>query len=143
MKRAAHTQMSEYNSSGGYISVAIIMQVLCFTWVTLYFLIFKMLLKCSWFTMFCFRCTTKWFCFILLILFQGPFSYRILKNIEYISLCYTVGPLVVYFICSSVYMLISKLLIYSFPPLPLWVTMNLFSVFGSISVLYISSFVSF
>ena len=42
-----------------------------------------------------FRCTAKWFSYIytcIYILFQILFPYRLLQNIEYSSLCYTVGP---------------------------------------------------
>ena len=41
------------------------------------------------------------------ILFQILFSYRLLQNIEYSSLCYSMSLLFIYFIYSSVYMLIS------------------------------------
>ena len=41
------------------------------------------------------------------ILFQIPFYYRLLQDIEYSSLCYTVGPLLfIYFMYSSMYLLI-------------------------------------
>ena len=39
----------------------------------------------------CFRCTAKWFIYIY-ILFQILFHCRLLQDIEYSSLCYTVGP---------------------------------------------------
>ena len=40
-----------------------------------------------------FRCTVKWFSYTYVyILFQVLFPYRLLQDIEYGSLCYTVGP---------------------------------------------------
>ena len=49
-----------------------------------------------------FRCTTKWFSYththIYIFLFQILFHYRLLQDIEYSSLCYTVGP-IVYLFC--------------------------------------------
>ena len=68
----------------------------------------------------CFRWTVKWFTIYIHILFQILFHYALLQDIEYSSLCYTVGP------CCSVHLLIS----YSqfIPPFhfPL-VTISLFS----------------
>ena len=39
------------------------------------------------------------------ILFQILFPYRLLQNLEYSSLCYTVGPCCLSIIYSSVYIL--------------------------------------
>ena len=41
-----------------------------------------------------FRCTAQWFSYtyIYIYFFQILFPYRLLQNIEYSSLCYTVGP---------------------------------------------------
>ena len=46
--------------------------------------------------------------YFIYILFQILSHYRLLQDIEYSSLCYTVGPcwLVTYFMYNSVYMLI-------------------------------------
>ena len=49
------------------------------------------------------------------VLFQILSPYRLLQDIEYISLCYTVGP----FIYSSVYMLIQIPNLF-LPHFPLW-----------------------
>ena len=43
--------------------------------------------------------------YIYIFLFQILFYYKLLQHTEYSSLCYTVGP-VIYFIYSSVYLLI-------------------------------------
>ena len=55
------------------------------------------------------------------ILFSYSFHYGLLRDIEYSSLCYIVGPCylsVLYIVVSSAN---SKLLIYpSFTPFPLW-----------------------
>ena len=41
-----------------------------------------------------FRCTAKWFSYtyIYIYFFQILFPYRLLQNIEYSSVCYTIGP---------------------------------------------------
>ena len=44
---------------------------------------------------------------IYICAFSGSFPIWVIKNIEYSSLCYTVGPLVIYFTYSSVYVSIS------------------------------------
>ena len=51
------------------------------------------------------------------ISFQMLFHYRLLQDIEYRSLCYTVGP-VGYFMYISVYVFNPKLLIYPSCPSP-------------------------
>ena len=59
------------------------------------FRIFTFLLKYSWFTMLCFRCTPKWFSYtyiyIHVSIFKILFHYRLLWDTECSSLCYTVG----------------------------------------------------
>ena len=47
-----------------------------------------------------FKCTTKWFsyAYIYIFFFQIIFHYRLLQGVEYSSLCYTIGPIVIYFI---------------------------------------------
>ena len=42
-------------------------------------------------------------CVSIYILFQILFHYRLLQDIKYSSLCYTIGPYVIYFIYSRVY----------------------------------------
>ena len=70
------------------------------------------------------------------------FPYRSLQDIEYSSLCYTVGPCwfsyVWYCVCVN-----PKLLIYLSPLFPFGNHKFVFYIYGSISVLYISLFVSF
>ena len=70
------------------------------------------------------------------------FPYRSLQDIEYSSLCYTVGPCwfsyVGYCVCVN-----PKLLIYLSAPFPFGNRKFVFYIYGSISVLYISLFVSF
>ena len=57
----------------------------------LYFQIF--LLKYSWFTMLCcFQVYSKVIKLYLYIFFQTFFPYKLLQNVEYSSLCYTIGP---------------------------------------------------
>ena len=73
--------------------------------------LFKFLLKYSWLVMLCwvsFRHTSKWFNYThsyVSILFQIFFNYRPLQDAEYSSLCYR-SLLIIYFIHSSVYILI-------------------------------------
>ena len=53
------------------------------------------------------------------IVFQILFHYRLLQAIEYSSMCYTAGLfLKIYFICSSVYLLIPNSQFIPFPPSP-------------------------
>ena len=78
------------------------------------------------------------------IFFQIPFPHRLLQNIEQTSLSYTVGSLLtIYFIHSSVNLLISTPY-FSLPP-PFHSGNHKFvcKVFESVSVLKASSFVSF
>ena len=76
------------------------------------------LLKYSWFTMLCyFQMYSKHTkTHIYLFLFQILFPHRLLQNIEYNSLCYTVSPywlsILYILLCVSVN---AKLLIYPFP----------------------------
>ena len=53
------------------------------------------------------------------IVFQIIFNYRLLQAIEYSSMCYTAGLFKkIYFICSSVYLLISNSRSIPLPPFP-------------------------
>ena len=69
------------------------------------------------------------------ILFQILFSYRLLQNIEYSSLCYTVGPCWLSVLHIVVYMLINLLIYPSPPPFPLGNYKFVFYVCESLSVL--------
>ena len=77
--------------------------------------------------------TAKWF--YIYLLFQIIFQYRLLKDIEFNSLCYTVGSLSILHIVVCIY-INPKLLIY--PPSSPLVTINLF-LCESISVLLLFS----
>ena len=56
----------------------------------------------------CFRCTAKWLSYTYVyVLFQILFHCRLLQDIEYSSLCYTVGPCCLFY--SSVYLLLPNL----------------------------------
>ena len=72
-------------------------------------------------------CTAKWLLYIhtkiyslIYILFQILFPYRLLQNIEYSSLCYTVGPGWLYILCIIQYCVYvnPRLLIYFSPLKP-------------------------
>ena len=112
-----------------------------FLWVSCLFLIFCLFLYWNIVSLKCviFRCTAKWLhCTYISIYFQIFFPYRLLKNIEYSSLCYTVGP----HWLSILYIVVSRLIPKS-PNLPhptFPFDNHKFSVCGSISVLCLSSF---
>ena len=84
------------------------------------FSIFYFILEHSWFTMFCSRCTTKWVsCTYTYIHFFSRFFshlgyYRVLSKVS----CAISRSLFIYFLYSSVYMLIPKCLIFKSPPNP-------------------------
>ena len=62
-------------------------------WSWMYFIILKFLLKYNWFET-CFWCIAKWvfkYIYMYIYSFQILFHYSLLQNIEYSSLCYTVG----------------------------------------------------
>ena len=76
----------------------------------------------------CFRCTTKWFSYtyICIFFFQIFFPCRLLQNIEYTSLYYTVGPFWLSILDTVVCVYVNpKHLIY--PPSSL-ITISLFSM---------------
>ena len=86
-----------------------------------------------------FRCTTEWFsCVYIYILSQINFFYRLLQNIDYSSLCYTVSPCWLSILHIIVYIsyVNSKFLIYHSPPFLIGNCKPVFYVHGSTSVLY-------
>ena len=87
-----------------------------------------------------FKCTAQW---LLYILFQILFHYRLLQNIEFGFLCYTIG------LCWLFILYIIMCIIYQLPnlslpsPFPFGNHKFVFYVCESLSVLQINSFVSF
>ena len=69
----------------------------------------------------CFRCTSQWFSYTYIyisILFQILFHYRLLQDIEYSSLCHTVGPCWLSILYIVVCICHSQILNLSPPPFP-------------------------
>ena len=64
---------------------------------------------------------TRTYTYICIFLFQILFHYSLLQDIEYGSLCYTVGPCCLSILYTVVLSANPKLLIYpSLSPFPLW-----------------------
>ena len=72
---------------------------------------------------------------IIYILFQILFSYSLLQNIEYSSLCYTVDPRSLSILCMWCVYANPNFLIYPSPPFPFGNHKFVFYVCGPISVL--------
>jgi len=86
-----------------------------------------------------FKCTTKWFSYTYIhvsILFQILSPLKLLQNIEYSSLCYTVGPCWLSVLYIVVCTRKSQTLSLSLPSLFPLVVMNLFFMSGRLFLFY-------
>ena len=108
--------------------------ILCFPSLSTYLFFLALSLKKIYWSIADLQCcvsfkgTAKWFhytCTYIFIIFQILFPYRLLQNIEYSSLCYTVGPcwLFTLYIVVCVFQSQAPNLSLPFPPpytFPVW-----------------------